>query len=188
MNDKICTLDPADYFRDWTFVDGVGNYAEHRACVMSAIVALRRAEAGVDLNGAIDTADCVCPVVRRLAIRRNDVMANADRKAWALGMIPRLMGSKASPAVTRARGFACADYACRVIAPEWIDKAPRVVEAAECRALSPIIDVPIARAAQKVMQKIRTAAAYAAAAADAAIRLRHLDALLDCVLAIKETA
>src|SRR5688572_24705410 len=96
-------LKPLDlsFLDSWQLVAGVGDYGEKRACVMSAAVAAVRVAQGVDMNGATDTLECVCQVVRRLMIARNDATEDsAKRKTWALSMIPRIVGTNAGKSLS----------------------------------------------------------------------------------------
>jgi hypothetical protein len=125
-----------DFLSDWEFVGSVGDYKHKQACVMSAAVAAVRVARGVDMNGATDQLECVCPTIRRLMIARNDATENADeRKAWALSMIPRIVGTNQGKALSVKRAEHLARYAIRVICAEAMDSA-RLPELAEkCRSL-----------------------------------------------------
>lgn len=107
---------------DLTIVQGVGDYAEHTACVMSAVVAEDRLRRGEPLGEATDSVACVCPVVRALVIQRNDAGGVYDsddaRTEWALGMVPRLLNSRVNEVATFRRAEAVTSYAVHVIALE----------------------------------------------------------------------
>ena len=204
------------FLSDYEFVGAVGDYKRKQVCVMSAAVAAVRVARGVDMNGATDILECVDPGVRKFCIMRNDSTDDAvERKAWALPMIPRIVGTAGSKELERKRAECIARYAARVIAAEAMDAAKLPDEAAKLRAISDEASMSAIRAvaseARDSARKERdkryaayaayaaayayaaaayAAAAYAAAAdADAARRAnrtRHIDAMLELVLAIKE--
>jgi hypothetical protein len=201
------------FLADWEFIGSVGDYKHKQACVMSAAVAAVRVARGIDMNGATDELECVDPAVRKLCIVRNDQTKSAtDRKAWALAMIPRIVGTK-NKALERKRAECIARYAARVIAAEAMDSAKLPEEAEKLRALGDDAPMSAVRAvaseARDSAYNAAAVAAYAAAAAavdaaadaaaDAAVaavvdavaaarrtavRLAHFDAMIEACLAI----
>lgn len=154
-----------------TIVGGIGNYAENTACVMSAAVAEDRLRRGKPLGEATDELECVCPVVRTLAIYRNLFVRYADdaeRTTWALGMVPRLLDSRRSVHTTRSRAEEVARYAVRVVAAEMLDRAGLQDWAERLRALPENVDMSTARLAADAAWRAAQAVAYDQSAPDAA--------------------
>jgi hypothetical protein len=227
----------SQFFSDWSFLTGsVGDYGHKQACTMSAAVALTRVRRGVDMNGATDSLECVCPVIRKLVIARNDATPVADLKPWAVMIIPRIVGTNEGKALSVARAEPLVRYAIRVIAAEAMDSAMLPKIAAKCRSVGENALMSdcraVAREARDSANKERSArgnaadaayaaayaatayaaaaaadaayaaaaaaaaayaaTAYAAAATDAAaaarrtaVRLAHLDRMIEDCLAIK---
>jgi hypothetical protein len=150
----MTTFDPSTL----TFVIGAGNPAKGTACIMSAAVAKLRVSRGEPLGEATDVLDCACPVVRRLAIARNDLPMDGElRKQWALPMIDRIIGSRRDDETTRRRAEAVARYAVTVIAAEALRAAGMTDQADRLASLPPTA----------TMGEMRDAADAADAAADA---------------------
>lgn len=150
-------LNPTEIFRDWDFVDDRGDYATHTACAMSAAVALVRLRAGEPLGEATDHLDCVDEVIRQLVITRNDKTPDHERKAWALGVIPRIIDTAQGAAVSRKRAELVVRYACTFIVPETLDAAGVHDHAERLRSMD-----------SATLEQLRDAANAAHAAAHAA--------------------
>src|SRR5690606_30880836 len=116
----------------------VGDYSRKQACTMSAAVALTRVRRGEDMNGATDSLECVCPVIRKLVISRNDLtpVEDGQLKSWATSMIPQIVGTNGGKELAVKRAEHIARYAVRVIAAEAMDAAKLPAEAAKLRAIS----------------------------------------------------
>ena len=99
---------------------GVGDYEEGNACVMACAVALWRFRHGEELGTATDELDCVCPVLRRIAIRLNDGIwwpgGEAERTAALLPLVARLLGTN-DPEKTQLRMYRAADWSVRTMLP-----------------------------------------------------------------------
>lgn len=169
-----------EVIRNLRFVDGVGNPSEGTACVMSAAVALIRIQRGEDMGNATDMLECVCPVVRRLAISINDRIENeTDRKSWALGVIPRLIDSNKGLELTIKRAFACADFAMRTIAADAIQRLGLNEFSERIKSLPTIVDRTTASSASAAASSAAARAYAADASAAASI------GLLDKILTIE---
>ena len=131
---QLTETEVTQFFADWDFMHGVGDYGKHQGCTMSAAVALTRVRQGQDMNGSTDSLECVDPVIRKLVIARNDATPIADLKPWAVPMIPRITGTNGGKALSVKRSEAIARYACRVIAAEAMDVAKLHDEAAKLRS------------------------------------------------------
>ena len=138
-----------DFIHELTLIGGVGDYDEKRACIMSACVAKWRLEHGEPLGDATDDLECVCPVVRRFAIRVNDAKwwkDDAERTEVLMPFVDKILNTK-DATKTMKRGYMCADSLVREITPRAFDVAGWAEEAAKLRALSPIVDAETASAA-----------------------------------------
>jgi len=167
-----------DLIKEFTFIAGKGDYNAKQACIMSAAVAKWRVEHGEPLGSATDCLDCVCPVVRRLAISINDRSwwkDDAERTDVLLPFVDKILDTK-NEKLTLRRAFLCADYACRIFAPNALEVVKKAEWADRLRALAPVVDIDSAKIAQALCREARAAAAadadayaaYAAAAAAAA--------------------
>ena len=163
---------------DFTLIAGIGDYDQHKACVMSLAVAMDRLRKGEPIGEATDNVHCVCPVLRRLVIYRNDGPWESDaaRTEWGLAMAPRLLDTRRDETETVRRGYRCADVAVRVIAAQALRSAGLVDLAVRLEALDPIIDKKSAAAARAASA---AAASYAARAAAAAAAWGAIDGLIN---------
>lgn len=170
-------------FPKFTLIGGVGNYTEGQACVMSAAVAKWRFKQGVPLNGATDQLECVCPVIRKLAIAINAKgwwKDDAERTKVLLPLVDKILDTKGKVALTRRRAFRCADVAVREFAADALDACGKKDWGTKLRECAPIIDKKTARLAETVARDARKAAA-AAAYADAKTKMRNR-----CIVLLKE--
>ena len=152
-----------------TFVSGIGDYSENKACIMSAAVAKWRMDHGEDLGNATDELSCVCPVIRAFAIRVNDAKwwkDDAERTVVLRPFVDKIIGT-ADKDKLQARAFLVADAAVRSFAPMALDAIGHTEDAQKLRTLPPVVDRQSANAA-KAAANAAYAAAYAVAAADAA--------------------
>jgi len=74
---------------------GLGNYDLHQMCVMAMCVAEYRLRRGEPIGAATDKLECVCPLLRQLAIDVNDCVWPSEeaRTKWALEMVPKLLNT-----------------------------------------------------------------------------------------------
>jgi len=110
--------------------NGLGSVGEHQLCVMAMCAAEVRLRRGEPIGEATDECECVSPVLRALAIERNDSWWESAeaRTAWALDLYPRLLGTRDEDRDIR-RAKAVARYAVRVIAAKAMRSAGLVEEA-----------------------------------------------------------
>ena len=153
-------------------ITGKGNYSAGTACVMSAAVALDRLRKGEPLGEATDELECVCPVIRRLAIGRNDGWWPSDeaRTDWGLKLVPKLLDTRADRARTVRRAFRVADVAVRFLAPIALRAQGRRDLAEKLERLEPVVNKASAMAARSAVYTAADAAAadYTVYDADAA--------------------
>jgi len=110
-----------------------------------------------------DHPACVCPVIGAFMRSRNDNLPDDEsRTRLLLPLIPKIIGTRATPEVERARAYMALDWLARECAPAWLDAAGLSEHAAALRALAPIMDKESAKASQETLDAAR-AAAWAAA-------------------------
>jgi len=137
-----------------------------------------------------DSPQCACPVIASFVRRLNDIMTNGERKEL-VPLLQGIIGTKGSSELERKRGFACADWAVRVILPMRLDHYAQSAgleslaeHAAALRDLPKVVDRKTALSAKMLAVRVRDAAktlsryaydaaydayvAYVATAADAA--------------------
>ena len=140
---------------------GVNSHAD--ICVMQAVAWL----AGE--SNLTDAPDCACPVIRGYCVRINDSWLFDDNHRHLLKpFAPRIVGTKATTAIERARAMLACDYAVRVFAPIRLRALRREEWASRLESLSPITGRKSATLARIALVAIQESAyAAAAAAADA---------------------
>jgi pyruvate/2-oxoglutarate dehydrogenase complex dihydrolipoamide acyltransferase (E2) component len=109
-----------------------------------------------------DHPKCVSPVIGAFMRRLNDRLSDERRQVlvpYAIAVI----GTNTGRADDVTRAYLCADWACRTVAPWWMERAG--LHATALRALPEVVDRATALAARA---RCRTAHADAAAYADAA--------------------
>lgn len=98
---------PLDFslLEGFSFGQGAGNYQDRRACVMSALYLVTQIaegkttladvlEKGDDALELKDSVTYVAPILRDFCIQRNDRGEDeAERRVWAMGLMPRLVGT-----------------------------------------------------------------------------------------------
>ena len=121
-----------------------------------------------------DSPQCACPVIASFVRRLNDIMTNGERKEL-VPLLQGIIGTKGSSELERKRGFACADWAVRVILPMRLDHYAQTEgleslaeHAAALRDLPKVVDRDTALAAKMLAVRVRDAAYVAYNAADAA--------------------
>ena len=113
-----------------------------------------------------DRPECVSPVLGSWGREVNDAMPT-DRRQELKAFIPEMVGT-AGDGKDEARGFMCADFAVRVIAPMALGAAGLSDHATKLRELPEIVDKKTATVAAAAAYRASAAAypaAYAAAAA-----------------------
>ena len=111
-----------------------------------------------------DEPDCVSPVIGAFLRRWNDDLPDVERQRLK-PYIVRVIGTSASEEVEEKRAWLVTDWMVRVHTPAWLELAGMKEQAAEVRALAPILSPAGARAAQQTIDSARSAAAAAMAAA-----------------------
>ena len=143
MNTMELTPEELNLLKRFHMGNGLGDYEQGNACVMACAVALWRFRHGEELGEATDELDCVCPVLRRLAIRLNDGVwwpaGEAERTAVLIPMVPRLLGTN-NPGKTRLRMYRAADWSVRTMLPTRLRARGKVDEASALEACAPITD------------------------------------------------
>ena len=114
-----------------------------------------------------DAPACACPVISAFMRAWNDGLpTDADRVRLLSPLIPRLVGSKSTPAVEERRSYLAFDWLIRVYTPTMLDLVPKLAShSTALRALPEIVDLTTAHA---VSETVRAAGAAARAAAGAA--------------------
>jgi hypothetical protein len=150
----------AEYLSKLHLRAGKGSGAEGDRCAIQEV----RAWEGLDPSSDdIPKTDCL--VIGRLIIGLQDA-----RKSWReaiVPLLPRLVGSRGSLALTRRRSFAAADWAVRNRAPLALDAIGIKDQADILRGLPIINDSDSADAAAYAAARAAADAARAAAAAAA---------------------
>jgi hypothetical protein len=158
---------------EFTLVSGVGNYSEHKACVMSAAVACYRMSRGEPIGKATDDMECCCSVLRAFLIRLNDSnlwRGDSHRTEVLMPFVSRLAGTKNTELMMK-RVFVLVDWSVRTIAADAMERARfdgHEVHAGKLRAVE-IVDAATADAAiHAAADAAIYAASHAANAASAA--------------------
>jgi hypothetical protein len=134
--------------------------ADGEACAMEMVAYI----AGEPLS---DQPECACPVLSSFVRSWNDGLpSDADRERLLKSLIPRLVGTKSTPAIEERRSYMALDWLIRVHTPTWLDRVESLKpHASALRNHEEIADMAGAVAAG---EKIRAAWAAAGAAARAA--------------------
>jgi hypothetical protein len=132
-------------------------------CVMEAV-------AWVAGEQWTDRPACACPVITAYCIALNDRMDDEFRQRL-LPYVPRLVGTRSTPAVEIRRAHRAADWAVRRFAPAALEAAGLAAQARALQELSPILDADTAAVWVAAAEAARaaTAAEAAARAATAAV-------------------
>jgi hypothetical protein len=114
-----------------------------------------------------DRPKCVSPVISAFLRRLNDRL-NDDQRQVLVPYAIAVIGTNTGRADDVTRGYLCADWACRIFAPWWMERAGLHEHAATLRALPEVIDRATAAVVRERCRTARAAAdAYAAAYAGA---------------------
>jgi hypothetical protein len=151
---------------------GVGD-GKTTACVMAQAATIDALRKGLTLDKPTDQMECACPLLRSMAIFANDTdwwKNDAERTEYLRPLIPLLLDSRASEAVTRKRIYAATDNVVRTLTPmrlEFIGRKEDVKNIATLRNLPLITNKESAKAAGELCSKMRaSASAYVSAYAD----------------------
>ncbi|OYV95157.1 MAG: hypothetical protein B7Z68_07320, partial [Acidobacteria bacterium 21-70-11] len=117
-----------------------------------------------------DAPQCACPVITAFLVSWNDSLpSDPERDRLLKPLIPRIVGTRSTPAVKERRRYMALDWMIRVYTPKWLDLIPTLGEnAAALRDLDGIVDMAGAIAAGVSVQLASKDAAAACAAAEEA--------------------
>ena len=135
---------------------------EFKACIMEAVSYI----AGEPWS---DSPECACPVISAFLRAWNDALPNDERTSLLLPLIPRLVGTRGSAALSHRRSLMAADWLVRTHTVAWLRMAGLNAQAdvlASLPEITSMAQVPSIRPAIEAVQ--RDAAAVRAAARDAA--------------------
>ena len=105
--------------------EGVGD-GKTTACLVAQAATIDALRKGRTLDEPTDELHCACPILRRLAIRANDTnwwKDNAERTKHLRPLIPLLLDSRGSPALTKRRAAHLTNAVIHELTPmrlEWI--------------------------------------------------------------------
>ena len=105
--------------------EGVGD-GKTTACLVAQAATIDALRKGQTLDKPTDVLHCACPILRRLAIRANDInwwKDNAERTKHLRPLIPMLLDSRGSPALTKRRIAHVTNAVIHELTPmrlEWI--------------------------------------------------------------------
>ncbi len=174
----------------WKIDVGAHLSPEVGACIMEAVSYV----AGEPWS---DHPACACPVISSLLRSWNDgITDEATRTRLLRPLVPRIVGSKSTPAVELRRSYLAIDWLARVQTPAWLEAAGLTDEGALLRELDELHDAASCRAATDGVRGAQrsAAAAWAAAwaaagaAAEAAARDAARDALAPTVATLQASA
>jgi len=126
-------------------------------CVMEAVAFV----AGEEWS---DSPKCASPSIAAFLRSWNDSLNNTDRQMLK-PLIPKLVGTAASPEVEEKRGYLAIDWFVRVYTPTWLNLANLGEHAEKIKALGEIRNLADLEAAQAVLSAARSAAESAAESA-----------------------
>ena len=113
-----------------------------------------------------DHPECACPVIGAFLRNWNDNLPDdAARTRLLAPLVPRLVGSRATPAIELMRSYLALDWLVRVQTPAWLELAGLKEHADLCRQLGELHDEASCKLATET---VRGAQRSAAAARDAA--------------------
>ncbi len=148
--DKLATM---------TLDSGAHDSVDAGMCAMEAVAWL----AGEPHS---DHPQCVCDVIGAAMRKANDRMPPDVRNELLRPLLTKIIGTRGTLKIRKARAFIAADFAVRVFAPMALEAHGRTENAAKLRAAAPIVDKATAEAGRQLADAAD--AAYAADAADAA--------------------
>ena len=111
-----------------------------------------------------DEPTCACPVLGAFLRNWNDcIQDDAPRTRLLAPMIPRLVGSKSTPAVEERRSYLALDWLIRVHTPAWLDMVPSLQPHAKALREAPEVrDITTAHAVNSLVNAAGDAARAAA--------------------------
>jgi len=80
-----------------------------------------------------DRPQCVCPMIAAFLRSWNDsIRDDAHRTALLKPLIPKVVGSRSTPAVELQRSYLAFDWLVRVQVPAWLDLTPSLKASIAC--------------------------------------------------------
>jgi len=161
--------------------EGVGD-GKTTACLVAQAATIDALRKGQTLDDPTDELHCACPILRRLAIRANDTnwwKDNAERTKHLRPLIPMLLDSRGSPALTKRRIAHVINAVIHELTPmrlKWIAANTKTEAFAKsCRdgieaisKIKPVVDKASAMKARDALKRLKSSAyAYADVYADA---------------------
>ena len=146
---------------DLTLGHGKHDRWEEGACLLEAVSYV----AGEPFT---DYPLCVCPALATFGRAWNDALDDEARNRILKPFIPKLIGTRSTPAVQDARAFMAADWAVRTYTPVWLRTIGLEDEAAALEALPSLTSTQLCRDAMPIIGQARKKADAAGAAAWAA--------------------
>ena len=131
------------------------------ACVMEAVSYV----AGEPWS---DHPQCCCPVIAAFLRAWNDGLPDDERDALLRPLIPRLVGTRATPDVERRRALLVIDWVVREYTPAWLRLAGLTAQADALAGLPEVTDLEQVPAILDAVEAAQRDAAAARAAAGAA--------------------
>jgi hypothetical protein len=111
-----------EFLSTLTLKSGAHPTCDDGSCAMEAVVLYRRRVLGVDAPWC-DHDETVCPVIGAFVRSWNDGIADdATRTRLLAPFTPRLVGSRSTPAVEKARSLLALDWLVREFLPTWLEQ------------------------------------------------------------------
>jgi hypothetical protein len=99
-----------------------------------------------------DEPSCACPVIGAVVRACNDAMSDDARNRYLRPLVPTLVGTRATAAVERERGFVVVDVLVRVLLPKKLRREQRAAEADLLADLPPITRLEHVRTALRAVE------------------------------------
>lgn len=97
-----------------------------------------------------DEPRCACPVLTSLVRACNDSLTDAMRNRYLRPLVPRLVNTRRTAAVERARGLLAVDCVVRELLPAWLRRRGMGTDARRLAGLPALRDLEAVRAALPV--------------------------------------
>lgn len=117
-----------------------------------------------------DSPACACPVISAFLRSWNDALPDGDRDALLRPLVPRLIGTRSTPAMEQRRATMAADWLIRTHTPAWLRLAGLATQADALASLPEITDFLQCPSLMPALNAARTDAAATWDAARAAAR------------------
>ena len=164
MSEAAVRIDPARLAKVKTLKSGGHAQTQRQMCVMEAVAYV----AGEPWS---DHPECTCPVITAFMMAWNDGLpTDADRNRLLLPLIPKLVGTRGSPALANRRATMAADWFIRVQTPAWLRLAGLTAHADLLAGMPEITDFANVPSLRPALEAARTDADAAGAAARDALK------------------